>query len=274
VGRAHKRASSALSVSGHTAHAYSPLPRARALILGSLLVLAAGAWAVLVWQSSMTDPDDMDNMLTMDLGVPLFLGIWVAMMVAMMFPTAAPMILTFASVHQKKQHRGKPYVPTWVFVSSYLAIWTTFGALTYAAAVGATELADNSMWVMDNAAPIGGGVLILAGLYQLSPLKHVCLSKCRAPMAFVLTSWRDGYGGALRMGLEHGLYCLGCCWLFFVIVFPLGMMNVAVLAAIVLLIFAEKSLPFGHRASQLAAAALVGYGTLVILVPDALPTAM
>jgi predicted metal-binding membrane protein len=238
---------------GQEVRGWLPLARARALILGALLVLAAAAWAVLVWQSSMTAMDDVENMLTMDMGVPLFFAIWVAMMVAMMFPTAAPMILTFAYVQQQKQRSGKPYVPTWVFVSSYLAVWTTFG---------------------DNAARIGGGVLILAGLYQLSPLKHICLSKCRAPMAFVLTSWRDGYGGALRMGLEHGLYCLGCCWLFFVIVFPLGMMNVAILAAIVLLIFTEKSLPFGRRASQLAAGALVAYGTLVVFVPDALPTAM
>jgi predicted metal-binding membrane protein len=251
-----------------------PLARTRALILGLLLLLAAAAWAVLVWQSSMDDMDDMENMLTMDVGAPLFLAIWAAMMVAMMFPTAAPMILTFAKVQEGKQQRGKPYVPTWVFVSSYLAIWIVFGALAYAAALGANELAEESMWVMDNAPRIGGGVLILAGLYQLSPLKNICLSKCRSPMAFIMGSWRDGYGGALRMGLEHGLYCLGCCWLFFVIVFPLGMMNVAILAAIVVLIFAEKSLPFGHAARQLAAGALLAYGALVVFVPDALPTMM
>jgi predicted metal-binding membrane protein len=251
-----------------------PLARARAIILGALLLLAAAAWAVLAWQSSMTGMDDVENMLTMDMGAPLFLAIWMAMMVAMMFPTAAPMILTFASVQQTKQKKGKPYVPTWVFVASYLAIWMTFGALAYVVALGATELADDSMWVMDNASRIGAGILIVAGLYQLSPLKNICLSKCRAPMSFILTSWRDGHSGALRMGLEHGLYCLGCCWLFFVIVFPLGMMNVAILAVIVLLIFAEKSLPFGHRASQVAAAVLVGYGTFVMLMPDALPTAM
>jgi predicted metal-binding membrane protein len=259
---------------GQAVRASFPLARARAVILGSLLVLAAVAWTALVWQSSNMGMDDVDNMLTMDLGVSLFLAVWVAMMVAMMFPTAAPMILTFAHVQQRKQRSGKPFVPTSVFVGSYLGIWTAFGALAYAAALGATELADNSMWVMDNAARIGGGVLVLAGLYQLSPLKDICLSKCRAPMAFVLTSWRDGYGGALRMGLEHGLYCLGCCWLFFVIVFPLGMMNVALLAAIVLLIFAEKSLPFGQRAKQLAAFGLLAYGMLVTFVPDALPTAM
>jgi predicted metal-binding membrane protein len=244
------------------------------LILGALLMLAAAAWAVLVWQSSMMEMDDTENMLTMDMGVPLFLAIWVAMMVAMMFPTAAPMILTFAKVQRGKQQGGNPYVPSWVFVSSYLAIWTAFGALAYVAALGATELADESMWVMNNAARIGGVVLILGGLYQLSPLKNICLSKCRAPMAFILTSWRNGYGGAFRMGFEHGLYCLGCCWLFFVIVFPLGMMNVAVLAALVVLIFAEKSLPFGQRARQLAAAALLAYGALVVFVPSALPSVM
>ena len=252
---------------GQSVPAVFPLARARALLLGSLLVLAAAAWTVLVWQSSIMGMDDVDNMLTMDMGVPLFLAVWAAM-------TAAPMILTFAHVQEGKQRNGKPFVPTWAFVSSYLAIWTAFGALAYTAALGATKLADNSMWVMDNAARIGGGDLVLAGLYQLSPLKDICLSKCRAPMAFVLTFWRDGYGGALRMGLEHGVYCLGCCWLFFVIVFPLGMMNVAVLAAIVVLIFAEKSLPFGQRAKQLAATALLTYGTLVMLVPKALPTAM
>lgn len=259
---------------GRVAPGSPPLARARGWILASLLTLAAAAWVVLIWQASSTDVHGMENMLTVDMGAALFLAIWVAMMIAMMFPTSAPMVMAFAKVQQGKQRRGRPYVPTWVFVSSYLAIWTAFGALAYAATLGATELADESMWVMDNAGRIGGGVLILAGLYQLSPLKNVCLSKCRAPTTFILTSWRAGYGGALRMGFEHGLYCLGCCWLFFVIVFPLGMMNLAVLAALVLLIFAEKSLPFGHQARQLAAAALVAYGALVVVIPDALPSMM
>jgi predicted metal-binding membrane protein len=248
--------------------------RARAAILGSLGVLTVAAWGVLAWQSSTTDMEGMQNMLTMDMGPPLFLAVWVAMMVAMMFPTAAQMILTFAKVQQGKHARGGQFVPTWMFVVAYLAVWTAFGELAYVAALGASELADDSMWLMDNAGRIGGGILILAGLYELSPQKNVCLSKCRHPAAFVLTSWRDGRGGALRMGLEHGLYCLGCCWLFFVIVFPLGMMNLAVLAAIVLLIFAQKALPFGQRARLLAAAGLVAYGSVAVVVPDALPSLM
>ena len=127
------------------------------------------------------------------------------------------------------------------------------------------------MWLMENGARLGGAVLIAAGLYQLSPLKRACLTRCRTPLQFVLTSWRDGYGGAFRMGLTHGVYCLGCCWLLFVILFPLGLMNVAAMAVITALIFAEKSLPAGHRIGQVAAAALIAYGLLVLVVPGALP---
>lgn len=247
-----------------------PLPRERNLILASLLALAAAAWAILVWQSAVADDEMMG--LTMGMGAPIFLAIWVAMMVAMMFPTAAPMILMFARVQAGRRQRGQTFVPTWLFVSSYLVVWTAFGALAYVVAVGAEDLADRSMWLMDNAARIGGGVLVTAGLYQLSPLKRSCLSKCRTPLDFILHSWREGQAGAFRMGLEHGAYCLGCCWLLFVILFPLGVMNVAAMAVITLLIFAEKSLPLGRQIGGLAAAALVAYGALVVFLPDALPT--
>ncbi len=165
-------------------------------------------------------------------------------------------------------------MPTWVFVASYLLVWSVSGVVAYGAAVGVEKLADQSMWLMDNAARFGGGVLILAGLYQLSPLKGVCLSKCRTPLEFILGSWRDGYGGSFRMGLEHGAYCFGCCWILFVILFPLGVMNVAAMALITLLIFAEKSLPLGRQTGQMAAVALLAYGALVIFVPEALPTMM
>jgi predicted metal-binding membrane protein len=117
-------------------------------------------------------------------------------------------------------------------------------------------------------------VVALAGLYQLSPLKNACLARCRSPLTFVMGSWCDGYGGAFRMGLEHGAYCLGCCWLLFVILFPPGMTNVAAMATITVLIFAEKSLPMGRAVGRVAAVALVAYGLLVALVPGVLPTAM
>jgi predicted metal-binding membrane protein len=199
---------------------------------------------------------------------------WVVMMIAMMFPTAAPMILMFTRIAAGKRERGQAFVPTWVFVAAYLLIWTLFGVIAYIIAVALESLAVQTMWLMDNAVRIGGLVLVLAGLYQLSPLKRVCLSKCRSPLSFVMSSWRDGYGGAFRMGLEHGAYCLGCCWLLFVILFPLGVMNVAVMALLTLLIFAEKSLTIGTRIAQLVAVVLIIYGLLVVFMPSMMPLMM
>src|SRR3972149_10577861 len=123
-----------------------PLARERNLLLASRLVLAAAAWAVLAWQSRQADEAMMG--LTMGMGAPLFLAIWVAMMVAMMFPTAAPMILTFARVQAGKRQRGQAFVPAWVFVGAYLTVWTVFGALAYGIAVGGETLADHWMWLM------------------------------------------------------------------------------------------------------------------------------
>jgi predicted metal-binding membrane protein len=256
-----------------TTTASYPLPRERNLILASLLVLAAVAWALLVWQAR-ADDGQMAMGLTMGMAAPLFIAMWAVMMVAMMFPTSAPMILMFARVHRDKRERGQPFVPTWVFVTSYMVVWTLAGVVAYAVALGAEELAKQSTWLIDNAARLGGGVLVLAGLYQLSPLKRSCLSKCRTPLDFILGSWRDGYVGSFRMGLEHGSYCLGCCWLLFVILFPLGVMNVGAMVAITVLIFAEKSLPIGREVATVAAGGLVAYGALVVLLPDALPTMM
>ena len=130
------------------------------------------------------------------------------------------------------------------------------------------------MWLMTNAPRIGGAFLVVAGLYQLSLLKHICLAKCRTPLQFILSSWRDGYGGAFRMGFVHGAYCLGCCWFLFVILFPLGIMNIAVMALLTALIFAEKSVPLGRQISQITGIVPILYGVLVVLVPAALPTGM
>lgn len=240
------------------------LHREQQMILVVLLLLAAAAWALLIWQSTMSD--------TMGMGVALFLAIWVVMMVAMMFPTAAPMILMFARVQRDKQQHEQAFVPTWIFVSAYLLIWTLFGVLAYVGALWAEQLAERLPWLSANAAHIGGGVLVLAGLYQRSPLKHACLAKCRTPLDFLLSSWCEGYLGAFRMGLEHGFYCLGCCWLLFVIFFPLGMLNVAAMAVVTVLIFAEKSLLLGQHIAQGAALALIAYGVLVVVVPRMLPT--
>jgi predicted metal-binding membrane protein len=246
--------------------------RGRYLILGMLLVLAGLAWGLLLWQAPMMNNQAMG--LTMGMGAVLFIAIWAVMMVAMMFPAAAPMILMFSAVYAGKRRQEQPYVPTWIFVSAYLIVWIASGVLAYVLATGIGQLAGQSMWLMGNGARIGGAVLVIAGIYQLSPLKSVCLAKCRSPVQFLLTSWHDGYGGAFRMGIEHGAFCLGCCWLLFVILFPLGLMNLAVMAVVTALIFAEKALPVGRQIALLAGAALIVYGVVVIVLPAALPTRM
>ena len=245
------------------------LRRERALILGTLLLLAGAAWVVLFQQTTAMRTPAMG--LTMGMDAALFLAIWIVMMVAMMFPSAAPMILTFAAVYHGRRQRGQAFVPAWVFVGGYLVVWGLFGALAYALAIGVQQLASGSTWLMTNAGRIGGAVIVAAGFYQLSPLKSVCLTKCRTPTQFVLAFWRNGYGGAFRMGVEHGLYCLGCCWLLFVLLFPLGVMNLVVMALLTALIFAEKALPLGERIAQAAAVVFVSYGLLAIFVPALLP---
>ncbi|MBI2859345.1 MAG: DUF2182 domain-containing protein [Chloroflexi bacterium] len=248
-----------------------PQIRERRAILALLLVFAAAAWFLLAWQSA-----GMAGEMTPTAGMsaPLFLANWVLMMVAIMFPTAAPMILTFTRIHQGKREQGQAFVPTWIFSGAYLAIWSVAGVLAYGLAIGLERLGEQSEWVMAHAAHIGGGLLVIAGIYQFLPVKDICLSKCRMPVSFVMTSWRDGYKGALRMGIEHGVYCLGCCWLLFLILFPLGVMNVAAMAVITAVIFLEKSTPAGRRVAQAAGVFLVVYGLLVQFLPDLLPTAM
>jgi len=244
--------------------------RERYLILVLLFLLTIAAWAFLLWfPLPMQDAQDMGP--TMGLTASLFLAIWVIMMVAMMFPSAAPMILMFSKVYDGKRRQGQSFVPTWIFVSAYLLIWTLFGVTAYICALAVQESARTAPWLAENMARAGGVLLILGGLYQLSPLKQACLAKCRTPLGFILGSWREGYWGSFRMGLEHGLYCLGCCWLLFVILFPLGIMNVAAMAVLALLIYAEKSLPAGRQVAQLAAIALIAYGVLVIAMPGILP---
>jgi len=239
-----------------------------------LLALAMAAWAVLVWQSAIKSTDMAMASPTMGLRAPLFLAIWVVMMVAMMFPTASPMILTFHRVQVGKRQRGEAFVATWVFVAGYMLVWTLAGIVAYAGAAAAEAAAARMAMPTETAARIGGAVLIAAGLYQVTPLKDLCLSKCRTPIGFIMTSWHDGVTGALRMGLAHGGYCLGCCWLLFVILFPLGIMNIAAMAAITLLVFTEKTLPWGRRTARLVAVALVVYGAVVLVQPRFLPTFM
>jgi predicted metal-binding membrane protein len=196
------------------------------------------------------------------------------MMAAMMLPSAAPMILMFDAIQAQRSRGGRTTIPTGVFVGGYLAVWVVFGLVAYVGALLAGAVSDLWPDLAMLAPRLGGAVIIAAGIYQLTPLKQACLAKCRTPTQFVLTSWRDGVRGAFRMGLAHGVYCLGCCWLLFVILFPLGIMNVAAMALVALLVLAEKTLPLGRRVSQLIGVALVAVGLLIVVAAGLLQTTM
>ena len=247
--------------------------RQRNVVLAALIALAAASWAALAWEAGRADMAMMMRA-TMGLAAPLFLAFWIVMMAAMMFPAAAPMVVAFAQIQGSRRRQGQPYVPTALFVAGYMAVWAAAGIVAYVAAVGGEQLVARAGWSAWTVARWGGVMLILAGLYQLTPLKSACLSKCQSPIAFIMTSWRDGGIGAWTMGVEHGLYCLGCCWPLFVILFPLGMMNLWAMAILTIVIFGEKTHAWGAIVAKATAAGLVLYGAAILVDPALLPTFM
>ena len=204
-------------------------------------------------------------------GLGWYLGIWVTMMAAMMLPSVAPMVLLFDRVTSERARRELPYVPTWIFTLAYLAVWTAYGLVAYGVYRGGRAL-DPGFLAWDRGGPYVVGTLIaMAGLYELTPLKSVCLRHCRSPLHFVVAGWRDGVGGALRMGVEHGVYCVGCCWGLMVILFALGVMSLVWMVGVAVLIFAQKVAPYGERLSRVLAVAFVAAGIWIAASPGSVP---
>jgi predicted metal-binding membrane protein len=253
-------------------------PAGRGGLGGAVRANPVGLAALLLGLALVTWIVTIERMRGMDMGpgtdlgaLGWYLGIWVTMMAAMMLPPAAPMVLTFARIRRERARRGKASVPTWVFVGGYLAIWAAFGLLAYAV-YRLLVAADPGFLAWDEYGPIAaGGAVALAGLYQLTPLKSACLKHCRTPLHFVLHGWREGYVGALRMGGEHGAYCVGCCWGLMLILFALGVMSLVWMAVVAAVIFAEKVTPFGLRLSRVFAVAFVLFGIWVALAPGSVP---
>ena len=248
-------------------------------IVAIVLVLAIVlAWVSLVSMSmtgesaGMTPTDSMSAMAspivwTASYATMVF-AMWAVMMVAMMLPSAAPMILLYARVAGQASQEGSVLAPTFVFAGTYLALWALFAlAATGAqwALSGYHLLSDVTMAVGDRR--VGGALLIGAGLYQLTPLKRVCLSNCRSPIFFLTTHWRAGIGGAIRLGIAHGAYCIGCCWLLMTLLFFGGVMNLAWVAAIAVIVLVEKAIAVGDRAGQIAGGLAILAGTVSILAP-------
>jgi predicted metal-binding membrane protein len=194
----------------------------------------------------------------------MFLMWWV-MMVAMMLPSATPMVLLFAAMNRKKKETGSPFVPTTLFASAYLIVWAGFSIVAVALQWVLEATALLSPMLTSASAMLGAGLLIAAGTYQLTPLKQACLKHCRSPLQFVLTRWRSGSGGAFRMGVEHGAYCVGCCWFLMGLLFFGGVMNLFWIGGVAVYVLLEKTIPVGHWLGHAVGVALIAWGGIIFL---------
>jgi predicted metal-binding membrane protein len=251
-----------------TAQGASPPGRVNQIAVVAVLV----GGALVAWSIAVPRMRGMDAGPGTDLGgLGWYLGIWITMMAAMMLPSVAPMVLLFARVNGERARRGGPFVPTWIFVAAYFVVWTMLGLAAYAIYRLATAL-DVGVLSWQRAGPyVAGAAIAAAGAYELTPLKRVCLRHCRSPLHFVLFGWRAGRVGAIRMGLEHGAYCVGCCWGLMVILFALGVMSLLWMAAVAGVIFVQKVLPGAERLAVPFALAFVALGLWVAAAPEHVP---
>lgn len=255
-------------MSSAVASSKAVLWRDRLIIVGVLATLTALAWLYVVGMvgSAHSMHTEMSAPHAHAWGVSGFLSafaMWSVMMVGMMLPSASPMVLTFSSLNRRYSvdHR---FTRTGLFVLGYVVVWTGYAALA-AAAQGALQATAMLSPMGSSMSPyLAGGLLLVAGVFQWTPLKQACLDRCRTPVGFLMAEWRPGPGGALKMGLRHGAYCAGCCWALMALMFVLGVMNLLWMAALAAFMLIEKVVPAGHRVDQAAGALLVLWGALVV----------
>jgi len=236
-------------------------PRVAATFVGVTLA----AWVLVVARMR-----GMDAGPGTDLGsLGWYLGIWVTMMAAMMLPSATPMVLLFSKLAEGK---GRPAgLPTALFVTGYLIAWTAYGLVAFGL-FGLVRGLDPAFLAWSRAGPeIAGAAIALAGVYQLTPLKRACLRHCRTPLSFVLHRWRNGSLGAVRMGIEHGAWCIGCCWALMVLLFAVGVMSITWMIVVAAIVFAEKVLPIGEQFATFLSVVLVAFGIWVAVAPASVP---
>ncbi|HEX6111414.1 MAG TPA: DUF2182 domain-containing protein [Geminicoccaceae bacterium] len=195
----------------------------------------------------------------------LMFFMWWIMMMAMMLPSAAPLILLFAMINRKQREKDAPYVPTGIFAAGYLLVWGAFSLVAVSAQWGLERSGLLSSMMVSTSALLGAGLLIAAGAYQLTPLKHACLRHCRSPLFFISHHWRPGNLGALRMGVEHGAFCTGCCWFLMALLFYGGIMNLYWIVGLALFVLLEKTLRGGQRLGRITGGLLIAWGAALIL---------
>jgi len=257
----------------HSPSAIAPIPRRdRFLIASCILLITALAWAYLIHlDRQMSSAMDYDRMMaamgmTSDFvwspaDVFFTFAMWAVMMVAMMSGAATPVILLFAAVHRRRDVRRVP-LAVLLFGSGYIAIWAGFSACAALAQWALHEATLLSPAMKTSSPYLGGAILLGAGIYQLTPFKGACLTHCRSPLGFMMTGWREGALGAFRMGLQHGAYCVGCCWALMCMLFVVGVMNLAWVGALTVFVLLEKAGPAGGMLARIAGAGMIIFGVL------------
>jgi len=240
----------------------------------SIISMCVLAWAYLIHLAA-TTPPMTSGATAMSLampsshawGLPDFTAMfvmWSVMMVAMMLPSATPVILLYAKINRNRELHGRTRNSVGLFIGGYLLVWIGFSIFATLLNWG-LHLGGYLTSMMGRATPVVAGVALLgAGLFQFSPLKYACLTNCRSPVGFLLAHWREGWAGTARMGIHHGLYCLGCCWLLMVLLFVLGVMNLLWIAALTMFVLAEKVVPAGHLLGRIAGLFMIAWGAWLI----------
>ncbi|MCL5962444.1 MAG: DUF2182 domain-containing protein [Chloroflexi bacterium] len=239
--------------------------REKIIILAGLGFFAVASWALMIYQTGGA-PDSMIPLTAPKVWIleaGLFVASWTLMAVAMMFPSVAPTVLTYSSVSCRQRASGISTVPTWIFVSGYVVAWMSLGIIAYIFNFSLGLSLSGHPLIHTYGVVVGGSILIFAGLYQFGPLKRLCLSYCRSPLNFLLKTWRNSARGVFWMGIQEGIYCIGCCWALMAVLFAVGAMNLAWMAILALVMFLEKGVPYGVEVSKVVGVLLVGAGLIV-----------
>ena len=236
--------------------------RVRLGLIAALFFVAAIGW---IWTAR--EMRGMDAGPWTGLGsLGWFIGIWVVMMAAMMFPSVSPTIALYTRITREKS----PLSP-WLFAAGYLLTWTAAGLIAYVIGAIAVAVFGDALTLDQEGRVLAGITLIVAAVYEITPLKNVCLAKCRSPLGALLGSWRDGLTGAVRMGARNGAWCVGCCWALMASLFALGVMSITWMAFVAGIIAVEKTIPWRRGITYVVAAALLSIGVLMLVAPEALP---
>lgn len=250
----------------------------RQVVIAALIAVIAMAWLWILLgagtgMSAMDmilgpSPAGMTSMMAPALWTVGYAGIvftmWCVMMAAMMLPSAAPILLLFARINRKEKSAGRPFIPTGIFAAGYLVAWAAFSALATGLQWALERLGLLSPMMATTSYWFGGAILLAAGVWQLTPIKGICLRHCRSPMGFLVQSWRPGRGGAFRMGLAHGSFCLGCCWFLMSLLFFGGIMNLFWIGGLAAFVLLEKTVPMGSWIGRIVGVGIAAWGVLLL----------